>query len=280
MTKPFFSVIIPSFNRLKFLFEAINSVENQIFQDFEIIVIDDASTDGTDILSKNNGTIRYIRNSKNMGVSYSRNQGLILAKGKYICFLDSDDLWLENKLEKQFEYIRNNNFPELIHTNEKWLRNGIELKQLKKHKKQGGKFIERQVQMCLVSPSSVAIRHDIFTKYGNFDEKLIVCEDYDLWLRLNLKFPFHYLEEVLLIKRGGHEDQLSNTYFAMDRFRIISMKKILQAEAMTEEIKKIFIDEIMKKLTILLKGARKHNNHELINFCQREEKFIKSIFDN
>jgi GT2 family glycosyltransferase len=157
---------------------------------------------------------------------------------------------------------------------------GTNLKQLPKHKKQAGVFIDRQVHMCLVSPSSVAIRRDVLIKYGLFDEQLPVCEDYDLWLRLNLKFPFHFIDEALIIKRAGHTDQLSKKFYAMDRYRIESMKKIIINENLNSETKELFLKSISKKLSILTKGANKHKNLDLIKFCEVQHDFLRSFIYN
>lgn len=274
MNSPFFTVVIPVFNRKTFISEALETVREQSYKNYEIIVVDDGSTDGTCNILKNETNITVIFNIKNYGVSYSRNQGIKAASGKYIAFLDSDDLWEKDKLEKQFKYLEDHSFPELLHCNEKWLRNGKHLNQMARHKKQGGYFIDRMVELCLVSPSAAVIRKDVFNAFGNFDESLPVCEDFDLWLRYNLKFPFHFIEEQLVIKRGGHKNQLSQSVQIMDKYRLQSLRKIILNEKPETHVKKHFLKAIEKKAQILLTGARKRNNSDLITLAKAHLLFI------
>jgi len=267
----FFSVIIPTYNRLSFLKEAISSVHNQSFKNYELIIVDDASTDETAQYLSSLQNCTVLKNNINKGVSYSRNKGIEQAKGNYIAFLDSDDLWEPTKLEKQAQFFKTQPNTYVCHTNEVWLRNGTHMNQSKHHKKQAGFFIERAVHLCLVSPSSVAIKRDILIEEGMFDTTLPVCEDYDLWLKLNLKYPFGFLDEALVIKQGGHTDQLSQKLPAMDMYRIKSMLNILSDRVLTSEQKQIFVQAIRKKHKILYKGALKHQNQDVIQFCESVE---------
>ena len=275
-----FSVIIPTYNRVEFLNEAIQSVLNQSFQDFELIIVDDASTDATQKLLntfKENPKIKIYINSVNKGVSFSRNKGIQKSMGEIITFLDSDDIWLKRKLEKQNEYFTNNEVIKVCHTNEKWLKNNKHMNQKKIHRKQGGFFYERALERCLVSPSSIAIYKDVFDKISYFDETLPVCEDYDLWLKLNNSLQFGYLEEILIIKRAGHDNQLSMTYPTMDKYRVISLINILKQEFLTFENKELTLINIKSKLKILENGAIKHKNSELQKFCKDTNTFLKTI---
>ena len=183
------SVIIPTYNRKKHIKKAIDSVMRQSYEPFEIIVIDDGSIDGTYELIKQSYSSSQISIEKqiNNGVSSARNKGVKLANGDWIAFLDSDDEWLENKLELQVREIKKSKNFLICHTNEIWIRNGIRVNQMKKHQKYGGSIFEKCLDMCRISPSSVMINRCVFDEIGLFDESLIICEDYDMWLRITSK---------------------------------------------------------------------------------------------
>ena len=102
------------------------------------------------------------------------------------------------------------------------------------------------LDLCRISPSSVIIHKDIFNKVGLFNEKLPVCEDYDLWLRIAEKFPVLYLDEKLTIKYGGHLNQLSKKYWGMDRFRIIALENIIKKNFLLKK-NKLLVKKILKK---------------------------------
>jgi len=256
----YFSVIIPTYNRLAFLREAVESVLNQTFTDFELIVVDDASTDATSdwlsTLAGKHSNVRFVRHADNRGVSAARNTGIQNAAGRFVAFLDSDDLWKPDKLERQHAYLSQHTEIRMVHTNEIWIRNDRELSQKSKHRKQGGYFFERSLELCLVSPSAVAIDRTLLIDAGMFDESLPACEDYDLWLRLNLQHPFGFIDEPSVIKRGGHADQLSSAA-ELDVYRIQSLRKILSECPLSEDQRFLVKQTIVKKAQIVVQGAAK-----------------------
>jgi len=259
----FVSVIIPVYNREIELKRAIKSVLNQSFQDFEIIVIDDGSSiDIKRIIEEfNSDRLVYLRNEKNKGISFSRNRGISLAKGDLIAFLDSDDEWLKDKLKKQIEYLNNTQY-RIVHTEEIWIRNGKRVNPKKRHTKSGGNIFIQSLELCLISPSSVLIKKEIFEEYGLFDEDLLVCEDYDLWLRITAKEEVGFIKKPLIIKYGGHSDQLSRKYEAMDKFRVKSLIKLLNTVELNDYQKKAVIETIINKSNILYNGAIKRGKVE------------------
>jgi len=268
-----FSVIIPTHNRISLVTRAIDSVLNQSFKDFELIVIDDASTDGSTKILKQYKNIKVITNKTNKGVSYSRNIGIKNAKGKIIAFLDSDDEWKKNKLQIQADFFEKNKNYKIHQTDEIWIKNGAFLNKSKKHLKREGNIFYDSLHLCLISPSAVAIKKEIFNEIGYFDENFEVCEDYDLWLRITKKYKIGYSSEKCVIKYGGHNDQLSQKYFGMDRWRIRSILKILN-----QEFDKKVANVALKKCEILLKGAYKHKNYEIIDeFEPIKAKLIKLL---
>ena len=257
------SVVIPTFNRRNLLKRAIHSVIKQTIEPREIIVIDNGSTDQTyQMVSSLFPDINYFTEKKR-GVSAARNKGIIESKSKWIAFLDSDDTWEPKKLEKQLEFsLLNQNKYRLIHTDEIWYRNNKFLNQLNKHKKSGGDIFINSLKLCCISPSSAFVNKQVFHDYGLFDENLEVCEDYDMWIRITSKEEVGFLDSPLVLKYGGHSDQLSKKFWGMDRFRIEALEKNLKNKCFTKIQKKIVLDILIEKLTIVSNGAQKRGNKD------------------
>ena len=229
---PLVSVIVPTYNRGWILREAIDSILEQDFSDFELMVVDDGSTDNTpDILNAYVRDIRVLRQS-NQGVSAARNRGIKASSGQLVTFLDSDDLWLPHKLGAQVDFFTTRPDAMICQTEEQWIRNGIRVNPKMRHHKFSGMIFERSLELCLVSPSAVMLRRILFESVGMFDESLPACEDYDLWLRISCRYPVYLIDTPLIIKRGGHADQLSKAA-GLDKFRIQSLKKILESNQLT-----------------------------------------------
>ena len=131
-----------------------------------------------------------------------------------------------------------------------------------KHKKYGGYIFEKCLPLCVISPSAVVIHRDIFQELGYFDESLPACEDYDLWLRICAKYPVLFVEEPLLRKFGGHDDQLSKKFWGMDRFRVEALYKIIKLGNLTESQKQKAIDMLIHKCSILSSGFAKRGNYQ------------------
>ncbi|MBA4393605.1 MAG: glycosyl transferase [Desulfobacca sp.] len=262
MFSPLVSIVIPTCNRASLLLEAIDSVFNQTFEDFELIIIDDGSTDETAAtLGKISRPFLY-RFQENQGVSSARNHGLLLAQGKWIAFLDSDDLWLPKKLETQLEFFSQNPGALLCQTEEIWIRNGRRVNPQKKHQKFSGDIFAPSLKLCLVSPSAVMIRRDLFDRVGSFDEALPACEDYDLWLRISSQFPIYLINQPMVIKRGGHPDQLSRMTPALDRFRIQALIKLLHSGTLTARQYTKAFQELETKCRIYGQGCLKRGKAE------------------
>jgi len=268
---PFFTVIIPTFNRKDFLKIAVNSVFDQTFDDFEIIIIDDGSTDDTKqmLYEYSDKRIEYFY-QENKGVSFARNKGLEESKGKYIAFLDSDDRWVANKLEKTFEFI--NNFPQIkiFHTEEVWYRRGRLLNQKKKHKKPDGYVYFNALPICCIGMSTAVVEKELFDDVGIFDQSLPACEDYDFWLRATNKYKVKLIPEYLTIKDGGRPDQLS-LQPGLDKYRIQALDKILRSGTLNDEQYEKTKEELIKKCVIYTKGAEKRGKLE-------EAKHYQSIY--
>ena len=254
---PLVSVIIPTYNRESFIKECIESVLHQTFSDFELIVVDDGSTDDTDTIINSFGSkVQFIKQA-NQGPSAARNTGIRLAAGNWICFLDSDDLWLPKKLERQVEFIRKFSEIKVCYTEEIWYRKGRRVNAAKKHQKFSGRFYKKMLSLCLISPSSVLIHRSVFENAGLFDQSLPACEDYDLWLRIGARYSIDLILEPLIIKRNGHDGQQSMKFWGMDRFRIQALKKIIDSNILTIEDKNATVTMLKQKCSILANGCEK-----------------------
>ncbi len=262
------SVVIPSFNRAHTLHRSLSSVLAQSSAADEIIVVDDGSEDDSaELVSSQFPTVRLIR-QQNKGVSAARNTGISAAEHDWIALLDSDDEWLPHKLQTIRQQQSDYADQVLFHSDEIWIRNGQRVNPMHKHAKYGGWIFDRCLPLCVISPSAAVIRRDIIEQLGGFDETLPACEDYDLWLRLCQRYPVYYIDQPLIRKYGGHNDQLSRQYWGMDRFRIRSMHLLLQRNELSRTQQQQTIAMLTRKLQILLQGARKHDNQAVINEYQ------------
>jgi len=267
------SVILPTFNRMPLLERALLSVLDQTVQPQEIIVVDDGSTDGTaGLLRGRYPQVRYFYQS-NQGVSRARNTGISMARAPWIAFLDSDDQWLENKLALQWELLQASSGYWLCHTEEIWIRHGKRVNPMNKHKKYAGHIYDKCLPLCAISPSSVMLHRELLETVGLFDEALPACEDYDLWLRICSRYPVLFIETPLIVKYGGHEDQLSRRYWGMDRFRIQALLKILEERELSPVDRQLTLATVKEKCTIYIQGALKRGK-------QAEAAYYQNIMEN
>ena len=255
------SVIIPTYNRAEFVREAIASVLQQDYPDLELIVVDDGSRDGTAaVVSGFDAAVHYLW-QENRGVSAARNRGVAASTGDLIAFLDSDDLWMPGKVSAQVAYFEARPEAQACHTDEVWIRRGVRVNERRIHRKQGGWQFLASLPRCLISPSAIMMRRALWERLGGFDESLPACEDYDLWLRLTAVAPVGLLPDRLVVKRGGHADQLSRVTPALDRYRIKALEKAL-ATPLPAEHRRAVLEQLAVKCRIVAQGARKRRNAE------------------
>ena len=284
MRPPKVSVIIPTYNRAWAIRRSVESVLGQTFQDFELLIVDDGSTDQTpEILQtfQHHPHIQITRTA-NRGVSLARNTALKKARGEWIAFLDSDDEWTPHKLQCQWDYLQK--WPQLkvIHGEEIWIRRGVRVNPKQKHAKSGGELFQKCLPLCLISPSAVMIHRKVFRQIGLFDPQMTVCEDYDLWLRMTPFYRVGFVAEPIVKKYGGHSDQLSVRYKAMDYFRVKSIDKVLQLDIGPENRRKAK-ETLLEKSRILLRGYHKYQNwaayHEIAALTDRVRRSVDKIPD-
>jgi glycosyltransferase involved in cell wall biosynthesis len=251
------SVVIPTFNRARSVLRAVRSVLAQTRPAVEVIVVDDGSTDGTgDLVREQISGVEYLR-QENRGVSAARNRGIEAATGEWVALLDSDDEWLPEKLERQMAMLEQEPEYRVCHTDEIWVRHGRRVNPREKHAKHGGWIFRHCLPLCAISPSSVLIHRSVFDEVGLFDESLPACEDYDLWLRVCSRWPVLFLAERLVVKHGGHGDQLSRRTRGLDRYRILALEKLLESGVLGAGDQRAALETLVEKIDIYAAGARK-----------------------
>ena len=265
------SVIIPTYRRGDVLLRAIDSVLAQTDPAEELIIVDDGSLDGTveRLRARYGDALRLFRLAQNRGVSAARNHGIAKARGRFIALLDSDDAWLPRKLERQRRALREAPGYRLCHTDELWIRRGRRVNPMDKHQKRGGEIFAHCLPRCAISPSSVLIARELLDEVGLFDTQLPACEDYDLWLRICCREAVLYVDEPLLEKYGGHDDQLSRRYYGIDRFRIVALHKLLRSRQLTAAQRQTTLATLREKLDVFIQGAVKRGHHELARRYER-----------
>lgn len=259
---PRVSVVIPTFNRKAFLKEAIESVLSQTYRDLEVIVVDDGSEDGTAelVTALADKRIRYVW-QPNRGPAAARNHGASMAQGELLAFLDSDDLWTPRKLEKQVSFFQDHPEARICYTDEIWIRRGVRVNPKKKHQKYSGWIYPYCLPLCIISPSSVMFKRELWEESGGFDENFPFCEDYELWLRISSVEPIYLIPQKLIVKRGGHHDQLSRQW-GMDVWRVKALMKVLSQRELPPEWKALTVKELLKKAQIAINGFRKRGKFE------------------
>ncbi|MCF7803849.1 MAG: glycosyltransferase [Candidatus Marinimicrobia bacterium] len=271
------AVVIPVYNRPDKVQRALNSVLNQTYPPKEILVTDDGSTDGTTaVLEKyhqsNPDLIRVFTHPDNNGVSTARNTAIKNSESRWIALLDSDDEWMPEKLERQVKYHKVHPELEVSQCNEIWVRNGKRVNKRDIHRKKGGRIFTESLKLCLVSPSAAVIHRPIFDEIGYFDESMPACEDYDFWLRVLVHYPIGLLDEPLLTRYGGHQDQLSAQYWGMDRWRVQAMEKHADKD-LPVEWKRALYKELIEKLEILHQGAEKRDKPVAEEYQRKIERY-------
>lgn len=256
---PLVSVIIPTFDRAAWLGEAITSVLGQTYPHLELLVVDDGSQDATpEVVHSFGPALTYLRQA-HAGVSAARNRGVAASQGTLLAFLDSDDTWLPGKIAAQVALLQAEPTVDACYTDEIWIRHGVRVNPRQIHQKHSGWLFLPSLPRCIISPSSIMLRRTMWDALGGFDEALPACEDYDLWLRLTLRTPVLLLPERLIVKRGGHADQLSRSVPVLDQYRITALERILTAPLSPEYHQAVLV-HLVEKCRIVALGAAKRQH--------------------
>lgn len=196
------SVIIPTYNSAKYVVEAVESVLAQTYKDFEVIVIDDGSTDETEqVMRRYQTPVRYIR-QQNGGVAVARNRGIAESCGKYVAFLDADDTWLPHKLERQLEALRQQSPHRACYSAFTVVDSELNPMGISRSQRQGKALEDLLMRGNVIgSICTVVCERSLFENIGGFDPELSQCADWDMWVRLAAKTEFLYLDEPLVTYR-------------------------------------------------------------------------------
>jgi glycosyltransferase involved in cell wall biosynthesis len=262
---PEVAVVVPVRDRASMIGEAVASVLAQTFRDAALVVVDDGSTDGSAAaaeaaMADGARAARVLRTAP-AGVSAARNAGAAAVDSAWIAFLDSDDLWLPTKLATQMAWLAAHRAHRIAQTGERWLDRGRHRNPRAWHRKEERLF-PRCLERCLVSPSAVVIRRDLYAALGGFDESFPVCEDYELWLRIALREPVGLVDEPLVVKRGGHADQLSRSTWGLDRWRVAALVKLLATADLAAAERHAVVAVLRSKCAVLAGGAARRGREE------------------
>ena len=267
------SVIVPTYNRAQLVLGAVNAVLCQSFRDVELFVVDDGSEDDTrEVLTPFADRLTLLVHHRNRGAAAARNTGIRASRAPLIAFLDSDDHWLPDKLAAQVAFFEDDPGAVACQTEETWIRNGRRVNPRRRHRKPSGDIFLRSLELCLVSPSAVMLRRSVLGETGLFDEDLPACEDYDLWLRIGCRWPIALIPRPLVIRQGGHPDQLSARFRGLDRFRILALVKLLRRGRLTSVQRAAVQQELARKCGIYGTGCLKRGR-------QAEARFYLGIPD-
>jgi len=292
---PLVSAIVPVHNRAWCIRRSIESVLAQDYRPLELIVVDDGSTDDTPRLlgeiaremtehpeskaggialrkskaggialrkSKAGGIALRILRQDNRGVSAARNLGIRAARGPLIALLDSDDEWLPQKTSRQAACFPAHPGMRVHQTGETWVRKGRRVNPPLRLRKKAGDLFEQSLDHCAISPSAVMLRREVFDEVGLFDESFPACEDYEMWLRITCRHEVGLLDEALIVKHGGHEDQLSFTVEALDRQRIRAIVKTLDSGVLSAAQRDLAVRALETKCRIYAQGCRKRGRED------------------
>jgi glycosyltransferase involved in cell wall biosynthesis len=223
--RPTVSVVIPAYNAARFLPEAIESVLQQSYRDFEIVVVDDGSTDSTEaVLRSYRDRLTYFRQT-NRGAAGARNQGIKLARGRYVAFLDADDRWMPGKLAEQVAVLNSDSGVGLVCSDVEVVSEaGDPLPSFLADKQNAsGNVFNLLLRSSFILTSSVLVRRKCVLEVGLFDESLPVSEDLDLWLRIAYRWKVQVLPHTTVIRRK-HREALSSdpSRFTVCRVKVLS----------------------------------------------------------
>ena len=231
------SVIIPTYNSARFLTDAIDSVLAQTFKDFEVIVIDDGSTDETEsLILKYGSALRYIR-QENRGVALTRNHGIDESRGKYVAFLDADDVWLPHKLERQLAALRGKDNFRACYSAFSVADDNLRPIAVNRSDRRGSALEDLLLRGNVVAtPSTVLCERSLLEVAGGFDPAMSQCADWDMWVRLAAFTEFLYLDEVL-VKYRRHGGNMSRDASLLERDSILVLEKGFAMSGLPESLR-------------------------------------------
>jgi glycosyltransferase involved in cell wall biosynthesis len=253
---PKVSVIIPTYNNARHISDAIDSVLEQTVHDIEILIIDDGSVDNTkEILKKYSSRIKYIY-QENKGVSAARNRGIKEARGKYVAFLDADDIWFPSKTDRQLSLFERNRHVGLVSAFMDTIdENGLPLGQKKPGKKPGSRY-ETAIVNGSPAPSTFMVKRECFDMVGLFDENISIFEDLDIYIRIAERYAIVVMDEILGSYRVHSSNTTKNDYGLYINQVNLAMKWISRSP--TDAIRGVLRDRIKKYSVLVAKESLKN----------------------
>ncbi|MEK6320323.1 MAG: glycosyltransferase [Acidobacteriota bacterium] len=237
MTSPQVSIVIPTYNSSRYLVNALDSVLAQTVSDFEVLVVDDGSTDDTEFVMRNyEPRVRYIR-QQNAGVAVARNNGISESRGRYVAFLDADDVWLPFKLERQLETLNLNSANGACYSAFSVVTSELQPVELNQSQRSGSLLESLLTGGNVVgTPSTVICERELLSEVGGFDPTLSYGADWDLWLRLAVVTGFCYVEEPLVMYRQ-HDANMSRSVSLVESDSLRVLEKGFEIQGLSESLR-------------------------------------------
>ena len=264
-------MVIPAFNRRDLLNRAIESVLGQSFTELSLIVVDDASTEDLEACRRRviGAGHRWKCLDINSGPAHARNIGAGMTESDWIMFLDSDDVWKPEKVDKQLAWHGDHPEFRISQVIEDWIRDGMTVRKPARLAQLGGDIFEESVRRCVIGCSCVAMRRDLWEESGGFDPFFRACEDYELWLRITCREPVGLAGTTALTeKHAGDHPQLSRDIPALDRFRILALARLLRdrGHSLSAPQRELVGKGLIERAGILAGGARVRGRDEWASF--------------
>lgn len=276
----FFSIVIPTYNRANIISYAINSILNQTFSDYEILIVDDGSFDNTAQMVKSfsNERIKYIK-TENQGVAHARNVGITNSSGTYVGFLDSDDLMETYHLQTAYDFINENHFPEVIHLNFLW---GTRDKLIIQKNKLPKSSPEDIFKSCSLHVNCAFIKNEIArNNLFNESKALMFAEDWDFFIKLSIRYPIFYLDKTTTYLID-HEDR-SMRDFELEKW-VLRRNAIVSSLLQDEVIKRSYLNKVnvvrshMNSLIAISLAVRKEKIKALKYWCYAINENVNDLF--
>ena len=237
MSGPQVSIVIPTHNSSRYLVKALDSVLAQTVSDFEVLVVDDGSTDDTECVMRHYGApVRYIR-QQNAGVAVARNNGISESRGRYVAFLDADDVWLPFKLERQLETINLSSANGVCYSAFSIVSSELEPMEVSQSQRSGSLLESLLTRGNIVgTPSTVICERELLSEVGGFDAALSYGADWDLWLRLSVLTGFCYVDEPLVMYRQ-HDGNMSRSASLVECDSLRVLEKGFEIDGLSDALR-------------------------------------------
>lgn len=294
------TVVVPTCNRKDFVTQALHSVFSQNYRNFEIVVVDDGSTDGTaahllrtfgaearavELVARRNpaaltpfyhtfthqGLLVRYEYHQNRGLGAARNRGIRHARGSYIAFLEAEDIWEPGHLRSQIDFLEGHRGACIARVGERPAKEGPRSRRARRGEVASGNLFAQALEQAPAGISCAVVHRSCFAECGEFDENMPACEDYDLWLRLTARFPVYYVEGPEVTRRAPRPDGSPHAWTS-DRFRVYSLEKSFQSGQLDSEQRFLVSQALVRRCERLVEGYRRQKSEERANFYERKRR--------